>query len=166
MDSPVFHEPPKAAAASNAIALLMVDHRQVERWIQELQNTTSMRREEDLAVQICCAIRIHTDLDEHIFYPAYLQATRDQHSHHVALIEHAALNGLIDEIERLGPTEEMFFARVHMLCEMFQEHVRTEEKNRGIFSVAQQSRMDLESLGAALNRRKAELSEWSHLSLL
>src|SRR6201996_1609143 len=112
----------------NAISLLTADHRLVERWFAEFQDTTSMIREEELAYQICNAIRIHTEVDEEIFYPAYLQATDDAYKHHAAMLEHEAMRELIDEIERAGPTEEMFFAKIHVLCEMFRHHVKEEEK--------------------------------------
>ncbi len=127
MNTPIY-EPLKPAFSSakrfhgdstDAIALLMADHRRVERHFLEFQMTTSMRREEELAMQICDAIRIHADLDEQIFYPAYLQATRDRYHYQFALAQHAQIKALIDEIEKLALTEESVFAKLHLLCELF-----------------------------------------------
>jgi hypothetical protein len=142
--------------STDAIALLMADHRRVERHFLEFQMTTSMRREEELAMEICDAIRTHADLGEQIFYPAYLQATRDRYHYQFALAQHAQIKALIDEIEQLALTEESFFAKLHLLCELFEQHVRMEEKTRGIFTRAQESRLDLEAVGAALELRQAE----------
>lgn len=143
--------------SADAIALLMADHRRIERRLREFQMTTSMRREEELAMEICDAIRIHADLDEQIFYPEYLQATRDRCHYQFALALHAQIKGLIDEIERLALTEESsFFAKLHLLYELFGQHVRMEEKACGIFTRAQGSPMDLEAVGAAMELRQAE----------
>lgn len=143
--------------STDAIALLMADHRRVERRFLEFQMTTSMRREEELAMDICDAIRIHADLDGEIFYPAYLRATRDRYHYQFALTQHAQIKGLIDEIERLALAEEAsFFAKLHLLYELFEQHVRMEEKTRGIFIRAQESSMDLEAIGAAWELRQAE----------
>ncbi len=165
MNTPIC-EPPTPASSSaqkigndstDAVALLMADHRRVERRFLEFQMTTSMRREEELAMEICDAIRIHADLDGEIFYPAYLQATRDRYHYQFALAQHAEIKDLIDEIERLALTEEAsFFAKLHLLYELFEQHVRMEEKTRGIFSRAQESPMDLEAVGAAWELRQAE----------
>lgn len=57
--------------STDAAALLMADHRRGERRFLEFQMTTSMRREEEFAMEICDAIRIHADLDEQIFHPAF-----------------------------------------------------------------------------------------------
>jgi hypothetical protein len=165
MNTPIY-EPlaPASSAARNlrsdstdAIALLMADHRRVERRFLEFQMTTSMRREEELAMEICDVIRIHADLDGEIFYPAYLQATRDRHHYQFALAQHAQIKDLIDEIEKLALTEESsLFAKLHRLHELFEQHVRMEEKTRGIFTRAQESPMDLEAVGRAWEMRQEE----------
>ena len=143
--------------STDVIALLMADHRRVERRFLEFQMTTSMRREEELAMDICDAMRMHADLDGEIFYPAYLQATRDRYHHEFALAQQAKIKHLIDEIERLALTEESpLFAKLHLLHELFEEHVRMEEKTHGIFTRAQESSMDLEAVGAAWELRQAE----------
>jgi hypothetical protein len=165
MNTPLYESlTPASSSAKNigndstdAIALLMADHRRVERRFLEFQMTTSMRREEELAMEICDAIRIHADLDGEIFYPAYLRATRDRYHYQFALAQHVEIKGLIDEIEMLALTEESsFFAKLHLLHELFEGHVRMEEKTRGIFTRAQESPMDLEAVGAAWELRQAE----------
>jgi hypothetical protein len=143
--------------AANAIAVLTADHRQVQEWFMEFQCTHSLMREEMLALDICSAIRVHAEIDEEIFYPAFLEATHEEYKHHQAMEEHQAMRDLIDEIERAGPTEDMFFAKVHVLCEMFTHHVKEEEKSRGIFFEVQQSPLDLDALGDSIQARKSQL---------
>ena len=71
------------------------------------------------------------------------------------------MRDLIDEIEHAGPTEDVFFAKVHVLCDMFTHHVREEEKSRGIFFEAQQSPLDLDALGHSIQARKSQLANAS-----
>jgi hypothetical protein len=144
---------------ADAIAVLTADHRQVQDRFTEFQTTNSMMREEALAFEICDAIRIHAEIDEQIFYPAYLEATHEDYKHHEAMQEHRAMRDLMGEIEHAGPTEDMFFAKVHVLCEMFMHHVREEEKARGIFFEAQHSPLDLGALGSTIQARKSQLME-------
>jgi hypothetical protein len=158
------HSTEAAASASagrspDAIAVLTADHRQVQQWFTEFQSTNSLPREETLALDICNAIRVHADIDEEIFYPAFLEATREQYKHQEAMREHEAMRDLIKEIEHAGPTEDMFFAKVHVLCDLFTHHVAEEEKARGIFFDAQHSALDLDALGGTIQARKSELLE-------
>jgi hypothetical protein len=143
--------------AANAIAVLTADHRQVQEWFAEFQRPHSLMREEMLALDICNAIRMHAEIDEEIFYPAFLEATHGEYKHHQAMEEHQAMRDLIDEIERAGPTEDVFFAKVHVLCDMFAHHVKEEEKSRGIFFEVQQSPLDLDALGHSIQARKSQL---------
>src|ERR1700744_685555 len=99
--------------AANAIAVLTAGHRQVQELLEEFHNTNSLMREETLALDICNAIRMHAEIDEEIFYPAFLEATHEEYKHHQAMEEHQAMRDLIDEIEHAGPTEDVFFAKVH-----------------------------------------------------
>ena len=136
----------------NAIAVLTADHRQVQQWFTEFQSTNSLMREEALALDICSAIRLHAEIDEEIFYPAFLEATHEQY-------KHQAMRDLIGEIEHAGSTEDMFFAKVHVLCDMFTHHVKEEEKTHGIFFDAQHSALDLDALGNTIQTRKSQLLE-------
>ncbi|HEY2682367.1 MAG TPA: hemerythrin domain-containing protein [Steroidobacteraceae bacterium] len=149
------HSAPERSAGEDAIALLTADHRRVEQLFEEFRSTNSTWREEDLAYDICAALRVHTDVDEAIFYPALAHPSSVLAK--AAQREHAAINALIDEIERAGPTENTFFAKVHVLAELFRQHVDAEEGTRGIFTEAAESHLDLQSLGDEIKARKREL---------
>ena len=80
--------------AKDAIALLKADHRQVESWFDQFEKAKSSARKGQLANTICEALIVHTEIEEEIFYPAFLQATEDKDLHHEAVVEHAgAKNG-------------------------------------------------------------------------
>jgi hypothetical protein len=146
-----------AAPSRDAIALLKADHRQVEEWFEQFEKTRSDERKQQLAAQICKALEVHTQIEEEIFYPAFLEATEEEDLHHEAAIEHAGAKKLIAEIEGSGPEDEYYDARVKVLSEMIKHHVKEEEQRDGMFAKARESEMDLVQLGEQLAARKAQL---------
>jgi hemerythrin superfamily protein len=145
------------AAATDAISLLKSDHRQVEQWFGQFEKSRSADKKAELAKKICHALKVHTTIEEEIFYPAYLEATADDEMHHEAEVEHEGARNLIAKIEASGPDDEYFDARVTVLSEMIKHHVKEEEKRGGMFSKARSAGMDLEQLGEQLRERKQEL---------
>ena len=141
----------------DAVRLLKADHREVEGLFGEFERTRSDERREEVAAQICQALRAHTAIEEEIFYPAFLEATGDTAIHHEAEIEHQGAKHLIEEIESAGPRDDHFEARVTVLAEMIKHHVKEEERRGGMFSKAQNSDMDLAEIGRRMKERKLEL---------
>lgn len=147
----------RRSASQDAIALLKADHREVEDLFEQFESARSGSRKEDLAQKICQALKVHTQIEAEIFYPAFLEATEEEDIHHEAEVEHDGAKKLIAEIEASGPEDEYFHARVTVLSEMIKHHVNEEEQRDGMFAKARQSRMDLAELGERLAARKAEL---------
>ena len=114
-------------------------------------------RKKRLATRICNALRVHSQIEEEIFYPAFYEATREEDLHNEAIIEHDGVKKLIAEIESSGPGDDFFDARVKVLSEMVKHHVNEEEQRDGLFSKARDSAMNLADIGEQLATRKAEL---------
>jgi hemerythrin superfamily protein len=150
---------PRRAAprATDAIALLKADHRQVEGWFSQFEKTRSDERKLELAQNICRALKVHTQIEEEIFYPAFLEATQEEDIHHEAEVEHDGAKKLIEKIEATSPSDDYYDARVTVLSEMIKHHVKEEEQRGGMFAKARESGMDLVELGERLAARKAEL---------
>jgi hemerythrin superfamily protein len=146
------------AAQQDAISLLKADHRQVEEWFEQFEKSRSEDKKADLAKRICDALRIHTTIEEEIFYPAFLEASGEEDIHHEAEIEHAGAKNLISQIEASG-SDDYFDARVKVLSEMIKHHVKEEEQRGGMFSKARESGMDLKTLGEQMLERKTSLEE-------
>jgi hemerythrin superfamily protein len=146
-----------AQARSDAIALLKADHRQVEGWFEMFERARGDDRKRDLATKICNALRVHTQIEEEIFYPAFYEATQEEDLHHEAIVEHDGAKKLIAEIESTGPDDELYDARVSVLSEMIKHHVKEEEQRDGMFAKARSSDMDLVAIGERLAERKAEI---------
>jgi hemerythrin superfamily protein len=149
----------RAPKTQDAVELLKADHRQVEDWFEEFAKTRSDSKKADLADKICTALKVHTMIEEEIFYPAFMEATGDEDMHHEAIVEHDGAKKLIAEIEASGPEDEYYDAKVTVLSEMIKHHVKEEEQRDGMFAEARKSDMDLAALGERLAQRKDELME-------
>jgi hypothetical protein len=143
----------------DAIALLKADHRQVEEWFEQFEKARDEDRKQRLATQICNALKVHTTIEEEIFYPAFLEATDDTEIHHEAEVEHNGAKKLIAEIEASSPDDDYYDAKVKVLSEMIKHHVKEEEQPGGMFAEARKSEMDLDALGEQMAMRKSELED-------
>jgi hemerythrin superfamily protein len=147
----------RSEVGQDAIALLKADHRQVEEWFEQFEKAKNDDRKLDLATKICNALTVHATIEEEIFYPEFLEATGDKDLHHEAAVEHDGAKKLIAEIEASGPDDDYYDAKVKVLSEMIKHHVKEEEQPGGMFAEARKSEMDLDTLGARMAERKAEL---------
>ncbi len=144
--------------ALNAVALLKADHKQVKDWFEQFEKSRSAKKKKELATNICNALTVHTKIEEEIFYPAFLAATKDKDTHHEAIIEHDGAKKLIGEIQASDPVDDYYDSKVHVLSEMIKHHVKEEEQKDGMFDEAKQARkMDLDALGEQLFERKNAL---------
>jgi hemerythrin superfamily protein len=149
--------PSAKKSTGDAVSLLKADHRQVEQWFEAFEKTRSDARKLDLATKICDALTVHTQIEEEIFYPAFLEATQDKDMHHEAEVEHGGAKDLIAQVRSSGPNDDYYDAKVHVLSEMIKHHVKEEEQPGGMFAEAKKSDMDLITLGGELRARKREL---------
>jgi hemerythrin superfamily protein len=148
----------KPTATPDAVALLKADHKQVKEWFGQFEAARSSKSKHELATKICNALTVHTKIEEEIFYPAFLAATKDKDMHHEAVVEHDGAKKLIAEIKASSPSDDYFDSKVRVLSEMIKHHVKEEEQKGGMFAEAQSARrMDLKALGQQLAARKTQL---------
>lgn len=147
----------KRADAPDAIALLKADHKEVEGWFEEFEKTESGSKQQKLADKICLALRVHTQIEEEIFYPACREAGIEEDMMDEADVEHDGAKKLIAEIESGKAGDDHWNAKVKVLGEMIKHHVKEEEQRDGMFAKAKKSDLDLAELGEELQARKKEL---------
>jgi hemerythrin superfamily protein len=147
----------RRGAAPDAIKLLKDDHKEVEGWFEEFEKTNSGSKKQKLANQICLALRVHTQIEEEIFYPACREAGLEEDLMDEADVEHDGAKKLIAEIEAGKPGDDHWDAKVKVLSEMIKHHVKEEEQRDGMFAKAKKADLDLKELGAELKARKNEL---------
>ena len=146
----------KAAPRSkDAIALLKADHRAVERLFGEFEKAKDEGRKQQIAQQICLELRVHTQIEEEIFYPTSREFLKDDEIVNEAIVEHQAAKDLIGQIEGMAPSDAMYDAKVTVLQEAIEHHVEEEEKE--YFPQLQKSEMDLKGVGQQMMMRKEEL---------
>jgi len=144
----------------DAIALLKQDHRKVEDLFEQFQKARESARKEKLAKQICTELMIHAMIEEEIFYPACAGQIKDEDLLDESYVEHDGAKVLIAELNKSGPDEEFFDAKVTVLSEMIKHHVKEEEKrSEGLMAQAKDAGLDMEALGERLMQRKQELME-------
>jgi hypothetical protein len=141
----------------DATRLLTEDHRTVEELFEKFEKAGRDGKKEKLARQICTELKVHAMLEEEIFYPALRGKISDDDLDE-AYVEHDGAKVLINEIEAGGPDEEFYDAKVKVLQEMIEHHVKEEERQKdNIFQQARATDVDLEALGEQMAARKAEL---------
>ena len=141
----------------DALKLLTEDHRKVEGLFEQFEKASGDGRKEKLARQICTELKVHSMLEEEIFYPALRGKVEDDDLDE-ALVVHDGAKVLINEIESGSGGDEFYDAKVKVLQEQIEHHVEEEEKSRGnLFQQARATDVDLEALGEQMAARKAEL---------
>ncbi len=112
---------------------------------------------QQLAQQICDELTVHTTIEEEIFYPAARAAIGDEALMDEADVEHAGAKELIAQIKQMKATESHYDAKVTVLGEQIDHHVKEEQGE--MFSKVKKSKLDTKALGAKMAARKAELEE-------
>jgi len=148
-----------ATQKQDALKLLAQDHREVEALFEKFEKAKGNDKKEQIARQICTELKIHAMIEEEIFYPA-LEGKIDDDDLKEAYVEHDGAKVLINEIEARSPDDEFYEAKVKVLQEEIEHHVKEEEKQHGnIFQQARAADVDLEALGEQMAARKAELMQ-------
>ena len=142
---------------TDAIALLKADHRTVEDLFGKFSKAKDEARKWELAEQICNELKIHSMIEEEIFYPA-LEGKIDDDLYHEAYVEHDGAKVLINDIMASRGEDEFFEAKVTVLCEEIEHHVKEEEKpGEGMFAQARDAGVDMVALRDRMLARKEEL---------
>ena len=142
---------------TDATHILADDHRTVEDLFEKFERASGAERKADIARRICTELKIHTQIEEEIFYPA-LEGKVDDDLLKEAYVEHDGAKQLINDIEAGSPDEEFYDAKVTVLKEQVEHHVKEEEKQRdNLFQQARAAGVDLDELGKRMLARKEEL---------
>ena len=143
----------------DAIAMLKADHRKVEEIFEQFEKARSRDRKQALAEQACLELKVHTVIEEEIFYPA-CEGQIEEDLLKEAYVEHDSAKLLINEIEAGGPEDDFYDAKVKVLSEMIEHHVKEEEQRvEGMFSQAREAGLDMDALADAMRARKKTAME-------
>jgi hypothetical protein len=139
-----------------AVQLLKKDHREVEGFFDDYEQLDEQDEKLALFKKIALALKVHTQIEEEIFYPAERGDVEDDMLDE-AQVEHDGAKKLIAEIEKMQPGDDLYDAKVKVLGEYIKHHVKEEEQPGGIFAQAKKGEEDLEEMGKEMKTRKEEL---------
>jgi hemerythrin superfamily protein len=142
----------------DAIAMLIADHKKVKALFAEFHTLKDDGSGEDksaIVEQVCNALKIHAAIEEEIFYPAVRKAIDDADLMDEALVEHASAKAIIAQLEEAEPTDELYDAKVTVLAEQIEHHVKEEESD--MFPKAKKAKVDTAALGVKMLKRKETL---------
>ena len=139
-----------------AVRLLKQDHREVEGWFDEYEQLEDDAEKLELFGKIALALKVHTQIEEEIFYPAERGEVEDDLLDE-AYVEHDGAKKMIAEIEAMKPSDEFYDAKVKVLGEYIKHHVKEEEQPGGIMAQAKKGDEDLDAMGERIKARKEEL---------
>lgn len=142
----------------DAIALLKQDHEKVRGLLESLEKATGARREK-LFAQIDRELKVHTTIEEEIFYPAFREAAKkkdDQVMIYEAVQEHHMVDVALPEAAE-GENNEDLKAKAKVVKELVEHHADEEEDE--MFPRARKlfDREELRALGERMAARKKEL---------
>jgi hemerythrin-like domain-containing protein len=146
----------KSRSASDAISLLKEDHQRVRQLLKRLASNGS----EELLEQVENELKVHTQIEEEIFYPAFKDAVESQNATHLyyeALEEHHVVDLVLPEIKSSSEGSEQFDAKAKVLKDIVEHHAEEEETQ--MFPKARKAlgTTRLRELGEELQERKQEL---------
>lgn len=142
---------------TDAIAQLKADHRKVEGLFEQFEKASGSSRKQALAAQICNELKVHTTIEEEIFYPAF-RGKIEEDTLAEAYVEHDGAKVLINDIMAASPEDDYYDAKVKVLSEEIKHHVREEEMpSEGMFAQCRRTDVDLVALRDQMGARKEEL---------
>jgi hemerythrin-like domain-containing protein len=145
-------------AKTDAISLLKEDHKKVKEAFEQFEkmdheDTATMQ---EIAAVVCSELKVHTTIEEQVFYPAVRELLDDDDLMNEAVVEHNSAKDLIAQLENMKPDDPMYAATFTVLGEYVQHHVEEEETE--MFPKVRKLKLDLEALGEQMLALKEELT--------
>jgi iron-sulfur cluster repair protein YtfE (RIC family) len=136
--------------------LLKEDHERVNRLFKKVRDTPNGEHPA-LFKQIYAELDVHTHIEEKIFYPALIKAgdkplndiTRE------GIEEHRQAKMFLAELKKLAPANKQYEAKLTVLMEDIEHHVKEEEHDMFKQAEDQLSPDAMEQLTARMQREKA-----------
>jgi hemerythrin superfamily protein len=149
----------------DAITLLKQDHVKVKGLLAEFEaykgNEDRKRR---VAEQVIRELMVHETIEEQVFYPAFKEAAqRDEDEEAKELVaesreEHHVVDLLIDELQDVDLDAADFDAKMKVLKENVEHHIREEEEQMFTDAEKMLSGAKLDELGEVMQELKSSLT--------
>jgi hemerythrin superfamily protein len=139
----------------DGVSDLMRDHRTVEQLFKDFEESKEGGSgKQAIVAEIIQELRVHMAIEEEIFYPTAREFVEADMVNE-AVVEHQGAKDLMDQLEAMEASDEMYDAKVKVLQEQVEHHVEEEEGE--FFPECRKSAMDLKGIGDQMAARKEEL---------
>ena len=147
---------------TDAINILKADHKAVKELFEQFKKAETKREKSRIAQDAMLELKIHTTIEEEIFYPAVRKALKKSigkeetvdlmdeadEEHHVAKL-------LIAELETMKASDDHWEGKFTVLSENVVHHIKEEEHD--MFPKARMLDLDYDAMGEQILARKDEL---------
>ncbi|MEF7614162.1 hemerythrin domain-containing protein [Aquincola sp. MAHUQ-54] len=144
--------------APDAITLLTDDHKEVKKLFRQYDKLAKAEAQasqrQEVAERICLMLTVHAQIEEELLYPAAREVLPEADLVDEAAVEHQSAKDLIAQIRGMTPDEPLYDAKVKVLGEYIDHHVKEEQDE--LFPKLRR-RIDIKAIGAALMERKQAL---------
>jgi len=140
--------------------MLIEDHRKVQKMFKQFEKLKDQDDEQskrDLVEQACAELKVHTTIEEEIFYPAAREALEEGDLVAEAFVEHASAKDLIAKLEGMEAGGEEYDATFTVLGEYVNHHI--EEEQDQMFPKMKKGDVDWDELAQQMQQRKQALQE-------
>jgi hemerythrin superfamily protein len=143
---------------NEAMSMLKDDHERVEKAFKEFEklDREDAKTAYELAMTVCADLKVHTALEEEVFYPAVRESIDDEDIMNEAGVEHETAKMLIEQLENMQPDDPNFHATFTVLGEYVMHHVKEEEGE--MFRAALKTELDFDDLARRMKERREELA--------
>ena len=146
--------------AKDALSLIEEDHSKMRQLLEKLSSTTERagKTRADLLLQIEKELKVHTAIEEEIFYPSFRDADGKEHQkiYHEAMEEHRAVEDLVlPDLKKTDPQTPEFAGRCKVAKELVEHHMEEEEEEMFTEVRGLMSEEALQELGEELQQAKS-----------
>ena len=146
----------KPRTSTDAITLLKQDHQKVRKLLKHLESDGDF----ELFRKIETELKVHTQIEEEIFYPAFkdsMKSEKDLHLYYEALEEHHVVDLVLPEIKESDEGSAEFEAKAKVLRDLVEHHAEEEETEMFPKARKAMGAARLRELGEELQQRRQEL---------
>jgi hemerythrin superfamily protein len=141
-----------------ATDLLKKQHKNVKALFKKVEQTEDGRRRRQLMDEIANELKIHTKIEEEIFYPAVREIGTSKAEEIVdeSFEEHHVVDLVLAELPQIDPEDDRFAAKMTVLSELVEHHADEEEDEMFPMCEKKLGRERLEQLGEQMQQMAAE----------
>jgi hemerythrin superfamily protein len=143
----------------NPITMLKADHVKVKGLLRQLEasGSRSTKERERLVRDIEREIKVHSQIEEELFYPTFkkiAEKTESEELFYEATEEHHVVDMVLPALKAANPKSHEFEAKAKVLKDLIEHHIREEETEMFVEARKLMDDEQLRALGDLMQTRK------------